>query len=256
VFKLSPDGALTTFAGTVDDNGDVEGFAGDGGPATAAKLAGAGGVAVDAQGNVYIADGGNNRVRKVGLDGVITTVAGSGDGHPGFSGDGGPAVSARLAKPSDVAVDRNGNLYIADFAHIGAENSVRIRKVTPGGTITTIAGTGKRGYCDNTGDGGPATKAGLWAGRMAVDRSGNVYLASGAVRKISPAGTITTIVRQHGYYPGGPRGCTTKRGIWVPANSGLASKAHVDARGIAVDGSGSLYITDGYLGQNRVLKIG
>jgi sugar lactone lactonase YvrE len=257
VFKLSSDGALTTFAGMLEDDGsgDAEGFAGDGGPATAARLNGIRGVAVDPQGNVYIADGENERVRKVGPDGMISTVAGSGStAHGGFSGDGGPATAARLNEPGSVAVDRKGNLYIAD------ERNERIRKVSPGGMITTIAGTGKRGFCDNAGDGGPATKADLRVPQsVAVDSFGNLYLVASAVRKINPAGKITTIVRKHGYYPGGPLGCTVyanygpRKRTPVAANSGPASKAHVDARGIAVDGSGSLYVIDW---PNRVLKIG
>ena len=106
------------------------------------------GVAVDADGNVYIADRTNHRIRRVGLDGVITTFAGTGDG--GFSGDGGPATQAHLSFPSRVAVDANGNVYIAD-----ARNN-RIRRVDPEGVITTFAGTGVPGF---SGDGGPAAQA-------------------------------------------------------------------------------------------------
>ena len=100
------------------------------------------------QGNVYIADYRNHRLRKVSPGGTITTIAGT--GKTGFSGDGGPATSARLHEPEGVAVDGKGNVYIAD------NGNDRVRKVSPGGTITAFAGTGKLGF---SGDGGPATSA-------------------------------------------------------------------------------------------------
>jgi PKD repeat protein len=152
-------GVITTVAG----NGTA-GSSGDGGPATAAQLDFPDGVAVDARGNLYIADSNNNRVREVS-GGVITTVAGN--GTPGFSGDGGQATSAQLSDPEDVAVDKQGNLYIADWA-----NS-RIRKVA-GGIITTIAGTGVAGF---SGDGGPATSAQLYNEvGLAVDPQGSLFV--------------------------------------------------------------------------------
>ena len=129
VRKVSPGGTITTFAGT-----GIQGFSGDGGPATSARLLGPQGVAVDGQGNVYIADGNDDRVRKVSPAGTITTFAGT--GHTGFSGDGGPATSAQLSSPYGVAVDGKGNVYIAD------RQNIRVRKVSPGGTITTFAGGG------------------------------------------------------------------------------------------------------------------
>ena len=142
-------GILTLVAG----NG-TPGFSGDNGPATSAQLNGPAGVAVDSAGNLYIADTGNHRIRKVS-NGVITTVAGN--GTPGFSGDNGPATSAQLYNPVGVAVDSAGNLYIAD-----AGNN-RIRKVS-NGVITTVAGNGTCGF---SGDNGPATSAavGLSHGR-------------------------------------------------------------------------------------------
>jgi hypothetical protein len=118
VRKVSTSGTITTVAG----NG-TPGFSGDGGPATNARLRPPTGVAVDAAGNLYIADIFNQRVRKVSTSGTITTVAGT--GIYGFSGDGGPATNARLAYPSGVAVDAAGNLYIAD------QNNHRVRKVAP-----------------------------------------------------------------------------------------------------------------------------
>ena len=135
---MTAGGTITTVAG----NGKV-GFSGDGGQATSAQLSYPYGVAVDGQGNLYIADSANGRIRKVATGGTITTVAGN--GTLGFSGDGGAATSAQLSiSSSGVAVDAQGNLYIADtFNH-------RIRKVTAGGTITTIAGGATKG---SSGDG-------------------------------------------------------------------------------------------------------
>jgi uncharacterized protein (TIGR03437 family) len=173
VQKVSPDGTITTVAGT-----GRPGFSGDGGPATNAQLNDPQGVAADSAGNLFIADGGNDRVRKVSPDGRITTVAGT--GKPGFSGDGGPAIGAQLAYPEGVAVDHSGNLFIAD--------SNRIRVVSPDGTIATVAGTGNPGY---SGDGGPAGVAqmNLPMG-MAVDSAGNIFVADSfnhAVRVLRPA---------------------------------------------------------------------
>src|SRR5207249_4311136 len=141
--KVTPGGVISTYAGT-----GTQGFSGDGGPATGAQLLGPGGVALDPAGNFYIADRNNDRIRRVSTDGPISTYAGT--GREGFSGDGGPATAAHLGRPGGVALDSAGNLYIADLG-----NS-RIRKVTPGGTISTDAGNGGYGFW---GDGGPATAA-------------------------------------------------------------------------------------------------
>jgi sugar lactone lactonase YvrE len=141
VRKVS-NGVITTVAGT----GTHGPSSGDNSPATSASLYSPSAVAVDAAGNLYIADTGNSRIRKVS-NGIITTVAGNG-GY-GFSGDNGPATSAQLYDPYGVAVDSAGNLYIADTLN------GRIRKVS-NGVITTIAGNGTYGY---SGDGGPATSA-------------------------------------------------------------------------------------------------
>jgi uncharacterized protein (TIGR03437 family) len=170
-------GVITTVAGS-----GVAGFSGENGPATSAQLAGAWGVTLDSAGNLYIADGNNNRIRKVS-NGIITTVVGS--GVAGFSGDNGPATSAELAGPVGVAVDSAGNLYIAD------SGNNRIRKVS-NGVITTVAGNGVAGF---SGDNGPATSAKL-AGvvGVGVDSTGDVYIAdafNNRIRVLSPNGACT-----------------------------------------------------------------
>ena len=177
--KLSPDGTLTTVAG----NG-TRGYSGDGGPGVNAQLSSAvDGLAVDAGGNLFIGDDLNRRVRRVSPDGIITTVAGN--GSLGHSGDGGQATSAELYAPGWVALDGVGNLFITEIGNI--------RKVSPNGIITTITGNGAplAGY---SGDGGPASSAtGVW-GPLAVDGTGNLFIAFGGhVRKISSDGIITTL---------------------------------------------------------------
>jgi uncharacterized protein (TIGR03437 family) len=161
VRKVSGLGIITAFAGTTDQT-----YGGDGGPAVLANLNSPAGLALDAQGNLYIADQLNNRIRKVSTDGIITTFAGNGNAE--FSGDGGPARSAGLNYPSDVAFDAAGNLYIAD------ERNNRVRKVTPGGVITTVAGNGIGGF---SGDGGPPLAASLnHPSGLAFDKQGNLYI--------------------------------------------------------------------------------
>jgi trimeric autotransporter adhesin len=129
IYKIDATGIATRIAGT----GEVA-FAGDGGPATAATLNGPSAVAIDAAGNILIADAWNNRIRKINTAGIISTIAGN--GTAGFSGDGGPATSAALNQPTGVAVDAAGNIYIADYTNN------KIRMVDTTGTITTFAGNG------------------------------------------------------------------------------------------------------------------
>ncbi len=209
-------GTITTVAGI-----GTMGFSGDGGPATSALLYIPHGVAADSAGNLYIADTGNLRVRKVS-GGTITTVAGN--GTVSFSGDGGPATSASINIPYGVAVDSAGNLYIADTGNN------RIRKVS-GGTITTVAGNGTASF---SGDGGPATSASInepWA--VAVDSAGNLYIADYAnnrIRKVS-GGTITTVAGN---------GVVGFSGDGGPATNALLGYPE----GVAVDSAGNLYISD------------
>ena len=217
--KVDTAGTITTVAGT-----GTRGFSGDGGPATSARLSRPSGVALDAAGNLYIVDRDNHRIRKVYASGIITTVAGTGD--EGFSGDGGPATSARLNRPWAIALDGAGNLYITDLRNI------RIRKVDTSGTITTVAGTGEEGF---SGDGGPATSAQLFGPRgVALDGAGNLYIADTGnirIRKVDTAGTITTVAGT---------------GVFgFSGDGGPATSAQLNGdRGIALDGAGNLYIAE------------
>ncbi len=266
VRKVSPDEIMTTVAG-----GGMFGFAGDGGPATRSQLSAIAGVAVDSSGNLFIADRGNSRVRKVSPEGIITTVAG--DGTFGFAGDGGPATSGQLAGPEALAVDTAGNLFIADYgnrrirkvsvagiistivspAHpmalavdqagnvfFGEDRSV-IRRITTRGAITTVAGNGMRGF---SGDGGLATEAQLDVLGIAVDNAGNLFIAdygNSRVRRVSPDGIITTVAGSStpGYFgDGGP---------------GIDAQLDSPAR-IAVDSAGDVYVADYRNDAIRVLR--
>ncbi len=173
VRKLDTSGNISTVAGVATNSG----FSGDGGPATQAKMGSPYGIAVDSAGNLYIADSGNNRIRKVS-NGIMTTVAGT--SAAGFSGDGGAAVSAKLSRPFGVSVDASGNLFISDYGNY------RVRLVSGTGVITTLAGFAP-GY---GGDGGPAINATLSFPTGTVsDVSGNVFIAdsgNSAIRQMAP----------------------------------------------------------------------
>src|SRR5439155_1177468 len=211
-------GIITTVAG----NG-INSFAGDGGAATSASLSSPAGVALDASGNLYIADYFNNRIRKVdAASGIITTVAGN--GSFGFAGDGGAATSASLSGPAGVAVDAGGNLYIAAYSNH------RIRKVDAAtGIITTMAGNGNPTFA---GDGGAATSASLnFPASVALDASGNLYIAdpnNNRIRKVAAATGIITTVAGGGSSLG---------------DGGAATSASLyDPTALALDASGNLYI--------------
>ena len=225
--KVNTSGIISAFAGTAGTNGS----GGDGGPATSAMLNNPNGVAVDAAGNVYVADVGNNKIRKINTStGIINTFAGNGTN--GFSGDGGPATSAMLNYPIAVAVDAAGNVYITD--------NYRIRKINTSGIISTFAGTGGGGY---NGDNISATSANLNnpAG-VAVDAAGNVYIADESnqrIRIVNTSGIISTFAGT-GTQGWGGDGVATSIQLNYPA-------------GIAVDAAGNLYITD--QGTHRIRKV-
>src|ERR1039457_5551494 len=192
VFKVDTSGTLTRVAGNARP-----GNSGDGGPAATGQLNFPMGIAVDASGNVFVADRDASVVRKISGNGTITTVAGT--GTAGFSGAGGAASSAQINGPFGVAVDSAGNLYIADTGNEA------VRKVSPAGVMSTVAGTGTRGY---SGDGGAARNAWLDGPEsVAVDAAGNLYIAdtfNGRIRRVGTDGVITTVagVGSTGVYSG------------------------------------------------------
>ncbi|MDP3000834.1 MAG: hypothetical protein Q8N47_25345 [Bryobacterales bacterium] len=228
VRKVTADGIVTTVAGTGE-----EGYSGDGGPATAARLAYPRGLATDLQDNLYISDSANSSIRKLTLrDGTISTVAGS--SVPGYFGDGGRATAARLRYPRGIAIDPAGNLVIADSLN------QRVRKVTPAGIISTVAGSG---LSASSGDGGPATRAGLGVVQaVAADFQGNLFLSDATnhnIRKVAPNGIITTVA-------GGNYGTSSDE------TSAISARFRYP-RGLAVDGDGNLFVADSL--NHRIRKI-
>jgi uncharacterized protein (TIGR03437 family) len=216
---------LETVAGTSDP--------GDGGPATQAQLGAIQGLAVDRSGNVYLSDTDNHRIRKVTPQGVISTLAGT--GAAGYNGDGGPAAKAQLNLPYGLAIDGIGNVYASDLGNN------RVRRISPDGTITTVAGTGSKG---STGDGGPALNAQLLTPRnLALDASGNLYISEfegQRVREVGREGVIRTVA---GTGVAGFRG-----------DGGQATAAQLAyPGGLAIDTAGALYIADSQ--NQRVRKV-
>ncbi|MGD0778292.1 MAG: hypothetical protein ABSC05_36380 [Candidatus Solibacter sp.] len=222
-------GTISTVAG-----GSTAGFGGDGGAATSAQLNAPMGVAVDAAGNLYIAEFSNNRVRKVSSNGIISTLAGN--GITGFSGDGGLATGAQLNGPRGVAVDSLGNVYIADT------NNNCVRQVAPSGVIATVAGNGLAGV---SGDGGLAVNAQVGNPiALAVDSVGNVYIADGSarVRKLFLSGLIATIAGA------GTRGYT--------GDGGSAPNATLNGpSALAVNATGSVWVADTLNNAVRLLQF-
>ena len=224
-------GMITTYAGT-----GTNGYTGDGGAATSARLKNPEGIAVAPNGDLYIADSDNHAIRRVSfVTGVITTVVGT--GNPGYSGDGSAATSCKLSFPEDVAVLANGDIYVADTGNHA------IRKVIAAtGTVTTIAGTGNPG---SSGDGGPATAAKLNSPRgIAVAANGDVYIgdrSNSKVRKITAlTGLITT------YAGTGTAGYTGDGGLAVAARLSTPQGLHLTS-------TGDLYVADS--GNNVIRKI-
>ncbi len=220
---------ISTFAGTGQDA-----FGGDGGQARLAGVSSPSQVSFDTAGNTYLADAGNQRIRRIDKSGVIATVAGNGKAE--YSGDGGQAISAGLADPSGVAVDGFGQIFIADTANY------RIRRVDAAGTIQTIAGNGHTSFL---GDGGPGWGASLLEPYgLATDSSGSVYIADMnniRIRKVdAQTGTITTAVGSDvlGYH--GDGGPATQAGLSFPY-------------GVAVDSAGNIFVAD-TLG-NRIRRV-
>lgn len=219
ILAVEDSGRSSIFAGTGEP-----GFSGDGGPASIAELYNPQGVAVDLSGNVYIADTLNDRIRLVETDGIIKTLAGTGE--RGFGGDGELATRARFAQPSDVAIDSIGRIYVAD------SHNHRIRMIDTAGRVATIAGTGEKG---DSGDGGPATQARLiWPQAVALDSIGRVYIACGTddrIRMIDEAGMINTVAGTGQFGYSGDGGPASVARLWRPS-------------GIAVGIDGSIFIGD------------
>lgn len=230
IHKVAPDGTVTTYAGT----GQV-GSGGDGGPATAAQFFSPSSLSVDSAGNVYVADSLNNKVRKITAQGVISTLAGT--GQAGFSGDGGPATQATLDHPTDVAVDANGAVYIADSYNL------RIRKVTPDGIVTTVAGSlPGGGFGQMLADGPAAEEFLVLPNYLAIDNGGNLIIAVSGLRQVRrlTGSNISTIA---GILP------TSE-----PTDNGPATSAlFLNPYGIAIDSGGSIYVGDN--SDNRIRKI-
>ncbi|WP_143106614.1 S-layer homology domain-containing protein [Cohnella sp. OV330] len=226
--RIDAAGIVTTIAGT-----DVAGFFGDGGPAAAAQLTSPTGIALDAAGNLYIADSGNQRIRKIDANGVISTIAGN--GTQGYSGDGGPATAAAMNAPIGVALDPQGNLFVSELT-----NHV-IRKIGTDGIVSTVAGDGTAGFA---GDGGSAAAARLKSPvGVAADAAGNVYFADLGnlrIRKIDTNGNIRTIGGT------GLSGDASPGGAAVDADLGGPT-------GIAVNAIGDVYFTDST--DHRIRKI-
>ena len=226
---VSSTGLITTICGT-----GISGNSGDGGLATNARIDGPTGICMDKDGNIFIADILSNNLRKIHkISGIISTIAGT--GVAGFSGDGGPATLAKLSQPGNVFVDESGNIFFTELS-----NNV-IRKVSPAGIITTVAGNGFSGY---TGDNGPALSARLnQPCGIFIDRSNNIYFSdwgNGVIRRIDGASQIITTVV----------GCGVQG---YSGDGGAATDAKLQPNGLWLDDYGTMYIAD--ITNNRIRKV-
>jgi streptogramin lyase len=218
--KITPSGVVSTLAGS-DSQGSTDGTG------TSASFNNPRGVAVDASGNVYVADSDNHKIRKITPSGVVSTLAGSGE----FGSTDGTGTSASFSYTQGVAMDASGNVYVADFSNN------KIRKITPNGVVSTLAGSGFWGSTDGTG-----TSASFsYTQGVAMDASGNVYVAdiyNHKIRKITPSGVVSTLAGS------GSTGSTDGTGTSASFNS---------PTGVAVDASGNVYVAD--WGNNKIRKI-
>jgi YVTN family beta-propeller protein len=225
--RVGTNGVITTIAG----NG-AWGYSGDGGLAIAAQLYAPAHVAVGTDSSVYIADTGNHCIRRVGTNGIITTIAGN--GVWGYSGDGGPAAAAQLYAPTNIAVGRDGSLYIADAGNY------RVRRIGTNGVITTVAGNGTLGY---SGDGGPALQAQIEPAEIAIGLDGTLYITDASnnyIRQVGPDGIITTLAGNGTSGYSGDENAATQAALNTPT-------------GITVAANGSLYVADA--GNNFIRKV-
>jgi uncharacterized protein (TIGR03437 family) len=238
VYKMDSSGTMTLIAGN-----SRAGFSGDGGPAVNAQLNSPGGMAFDSNGNLYIADSLNNRVRMVSPSGMISTFAGDGGvSVPGFWGDGGPAVNAQIHSPVAVRVDANGNVYIV----ASADNTIRMVDVY--GNISIYAGEGYRGYYGDfglNGSAGFANVAGITAPQdMWINSDGSVLIAdtgNACIRKVAADGIISTI-------------SGTGNTAAIASGDGVATTlSMISPTGVTADSSGNIYVSE--LGTNRIRKI-
>jgi hypothetical protein len=235
--KVTPTGVVTTLAGSAGPRGSADGTG------AAARFSGPYGVAVDGAGNVFVADQGNYTIRKVTPAGVVTTLAGSAGSDGSEDGVG---AAARFSDPSGVAVDGAGNVFVAESGNIADSGESTIRKITPAGVVTTLAGTaGSSGSADGTG----AAARFYQPSGVAVDGAGNVLVAdrgNNTIRKITPAGVVTTLAGSAG-------SSGSADGTGAVARFSITYMYSTGPGGIAVDGASNIFVAD--TNNNTIRKI-